>query len=348
MDLDFLESMVGEAIEESPYRDIWVVVEREGNALAPVALEMLGKARQLSDSLGVYVKAVLLGESTEELWQKLVANGADVVYVTSDPRLREYSTEIYSKVLGDLIEEGKPEIVLLGTTSMGRDLAPRLAQRLGTALFTNCLDLQIDEMQRQLLATYPLYGGEYFQTSVCPEARPQMAAVLPGAFRPPLADPGRTGQVETIAVDMDNVAFGSKVLKVVSEETRPEVPLGKARIVVSGGRGMGSAESFALVEELAEVLGGQVGGSRGAVDEGWIDDERRIGLGGAQIAPDLYVACGIAGAIQHYAGILDSKFVVAINKDPNATIFQVADVGIVGDVHEVLPALIKRLKKAAA
>jgi electron transfer flavoprotein alpha subunit len=345
MDLDFLESMMGEVEEESPYRDIWVVAEKEGDALTPVSLEMLGQARQLSDSLGVYVKAVFLGESTEELRQALIANGADVVYVTDDPRLMEYNTKVYSKVLGDLIEEGKPEIVLLGATSMGRDLAPRLAQRLGTALFSNCLSLEIDEMQRQLLATYPVYGDEYFQTSVCPKARPQMATVLPGAFRRPLADPSRTGEVETIPVDMDGLEVRSKVLKVISEEVRPEVPLGKAKIVVSGGRGMEDAGSFALVEELAEALGGQVGGSRGAVDEGWINEEKQVGLGGTQIAPNLYVACGIAGAIQHYAGILDSKFVVAINKDPNATIFQVADVGIVGDVHEVVPALIKELRE---
>jgi electron transfer flavoprotein alpha subunit len=347
MDLDFLESMMGEVEEESPYRDIWVVAEKEGDALAPVVLEMLGQARQLSDSLGVYVKAVFLGESTEELRQALIANGADVVYVTDDPRLREYNTKVYSKVLGDLIEEGKPEIVLLGATSMGRDLAPRLAQRLGTALFTNCLSLEIDEMQRQLLATYPVYSGEYFQTSVCPKARPQMATVLPGAFRPLPADPSRTGEVETIPVDVDGLEVRSKVLKVISKEVRPELPLDRAKIVVSGGRGMEDAESFALVEELAEALGGQVGGSRGAVDEGWMGEERQVGLGGTQIAPNLYVACGIAGAIQHYAGILDSKFVVAINKDPNATIFQVADVGIVGDVHEVLPALIKELKETA-
>jgi electron transfer flavoprotein alpha subunit len=346
MDLDFLESMMGEVEEESPYRDIWVVAEKEGDALAPVVLEMLSKARQLSDSLGVYVKTVFLGEGTKELRQELIANGSNVLYVTDDPRLSEYSTEIYSKVLGDLIEEEKPEIVLLGATSMGRDLAPRLAQRLGTALFTNCLGLEIDEMLRQLLATYPLYGGEYFQTSLCPKARPQMATVLPGAFRPPLADPSRTGEVETITIDIDDLEVRSKVLKVVSEEAGPQVPLDKAKIVVSGGRGMGDAESFALVEELAEVLGGQVGGSRGAVDEGWMDEEKQVGLGGTQVAPDLYVACGIAGAIQHYAGILDSKFVVAINKDPNATIFQVADVGIVGDVQEVLPALIKELKEA--
>jgi electron transfer flavoprotein alpha subunit len=346
MDLDFLESMIGEVEEESPYRDIWVIAEKEGEILAPVTLEMLGQARQLSDSLGVYVKAVFLGESTEELGQELVSNGADEVYVSDDPRLSEYNTESYSKVLGDLIEEEKPEIVLLGATSMGRDLAPRLAQCLGTALFTNCLNLEIDEMQRQLLATYPVYGGEYFQTSVCPQARPQMATVLPGAFRPPLADPNRTGEVATIAIDMDDLEVRSKVLERVSEEARPKVPLGKAKIVVSGGRGMGDAESFALVEELAEVLGGQVGSSRGAVDEGWMDKDRQVGLGGTQIAPDLYVACGVAGAIQHYAGVLDSKFVVAINKDPNATIFQVADVGIVGDVHEVLPALTKKLKEA--
>ncbi len=346
MDLDFWESMVGEAVEESPYRDIWVVVEKKGDALAPVVLEMLGQARRLADSLGVYVKAVFLGESTEELRRELISNGADVVYVSDDPRLNEYSTEIYTKVLSDLVEEGKPEIVLLGATGIGRDLAPRLAQRLGTALFTNCLRLEIDEMQRQLLATYPLYGGEYFQTGVCPEARPQMATVLPGAFRPPLPDPSRTGEVETIAVNIDDVKVRTKVLKVIGEETRPEVPLGKAKIVVSGGRGLGDARSFALVEELAAVLGGQVGGSRGAVDEGWIGEEKQVGLTGAQIAPDLYIACGIAGAIQHYAGVLDSKFVVAVNKDPNATIFQVADVGIVGDVHEVLPALIKELKEA--
>ncbi len=346
MDLDFLESMMGEVEEESPYRDIWVVAEKEGEVLAPVILEMLGQARQLANSLGVYVKAVFLGESTEELRQELISNGADVVYVTDDSRLREYDTEIYNKVLGDLIEEGKPEIVLLGATRMGRDLAPRLAQRLGTALFTNCLNLEMDEVQRQLVATYPVYGGEYFQTSVCPEARPQMATVLPGAFRRPLADPSRTGEVETITVDIDGLEVRSKVLNVVSEEARPEVPLRKAKVVVSGGRGMGDAESFALLEELAEVLDGQVGGSRGALDEGWIEEEKRIGLGGTQIAPDLYIACGISGAIQHYAGILDSKFVVAINKDPNATIFQVADVGIVGDVHEVLPALIKELKEA--
>lgn len=346
MDLDFLESMLGEAEEESPYRDIWVVAEKEGDAIAPVVLEMLGRARQLADRLGVYVKAVLLGEGPEALRQELIASGADVVYVADDPRLNEYSTEIYAKVLGDLISERKPEIVLLGATDMGRDLAPRLAQRLGTALFTNCLGLEIDEAQRQLLATYPVYGGEYFQTSACPKARPQMATVLPGAFRRPQADPGRTGEVETIAVDLDGVEARSKVLKVVGEEARPEVPLRKAKVVVSGGRGMGNAESFTLLEELAETLGGQVGGTRGAVDEGWIDKAKQVGLGGAQIAPDLYIACGVAGAIQHYAGVLDSKFVVAINKDPNATIFQVADVGIVGDVHEVLPALIKELREA--
>jgi electron transfer flavoprotein alpha subunit len=196
MDLDFLESMMGEVEEESPYRDIWVVAEKEGDGLAPVVLEALGQARQLSDSLGVYVKAVFLGESPEELRQELISKGAEVVYVTDDPRLSEYSTEIYSKVLGDLIKEGKPEIVLLGATSIGRDLAPRLAQRLRTALFTNCLSLEIDEMQRRLLATYPVYGGEYFQTSFCPEARPQMATVLPGTFRPLPADPSRTGEME--------------------------------------------------------------------------------------------------------------------------------------------------------
>lgn len=346
MDLDFLESMIGEAEEESPYRHIWVVAEKGGNALAPVVLEMLGRARQLADRLGVYLKAVLLGESTEALRQELIASGADVVYVADDPCLNEYSTEIYSRVLGDLIEKERPEIVLLGATSMGRDLAPRLAQRLGTALFSNCLDLEIDEAQRQLLATYPVYGGEYFQTSVCPQARPQMATVLPGAFRRPQADLDRVGEVKAIAVDIDGVEVRTHVLKVVGEEARPEVPLRKARVVVSGGRGMGSADNFALVKELAGVLGGQVGGSRGAVDEGWIDKEKQVGLGGAQIAPDLYIACGVAGAIQHYAGVLDSKFVVAINKDPNATIFQVADVGIVGDVHEVLPALLKELKEA--
>jgi len=348
MDLEYWELLTGEAIEEEEeiaYRDIWVVAEAEEGALTPVSLETVGKARELAASLGAYVQAVLLGESLEGLAQELIHRGADSVYLADDPRLARYHLETYAQVLSDLFQEQKPEIILFGATELGQELAPRLAQRLGTGLISDCVDLSIDETERVLLARHPVYGGEYFHVSTFLGAKPQIAAVRPGAFRLPFADEYRYGDVEEIAVNLERIEGQVKVLSVAAEGVQPEVPLSKARVIVAGGRGVGDAEGFALVEALAEALGGQVAGSRGALDEGWISEDRQVGLSEITVKPDLYIACGISGDVHHYFATQESKFVVAIHKDPDAPIFKIADVGIVGDPKEVIPPLLAALSQ---
>ncbi len=347
MDMEYWELLTGEAIkeeEEIAYRDIWVVAEVEDGALTPVSLEMMGKARELAAALGAYVHSVLLGEGLEDLAQELIHRGADGVYLADDPRLAEYHLETYAKVLSDLLQEQKPEIILFGATALGQELAPRLAQRLGMGLISDCLALSIDETERVLSARHPVYDGEYFHVSTFLGTKPQIATVRPGAFRLPFADEYRYGDVEEVAVNLEGVEDKVKVLSVSTEEARPQVPLSQARVIVAGGRGVGDAEGFALVEELARTLGGQVAGSRGAFDEGWISEEHLVGLGGATVRPDLYVACGISGDIHHYFAMQEAKFVVAINKNPNAPIFKIADIGIVGDPKEVIPPLLAELR----
>ena len=347
MDLEYWELLTGEAIEEEEeivYRDIWVMAEVEDGVLTPVSLEMVGKARELAAALGAYVQAVLLGENLESLAQALIHHGADGVYLADDPRLAEYHLETHAEVLSDLFQEKKPEIILFGATELGQELAPRLAQRLGTGLISDCLNLSIDETERVLLATHPVYSGEYFHINTFLGAKPQIATVRPGTFRLPFADEYRYGDVEEIAINLEGIEGKVKVLSVYAEEAQPEIPLSKARVIVAGGRGVGDAEGFALVEELAEALGGQVAGSRGAMDEGWISEEHLVGLGSATVKPDLYIACGISGDVYHYFATQEAKFVVAINKNPEAPIFKVADTGIVGDPKEVIPPLLAELR----
>jgi electron transfer flavoprotein alpha subunit len=348
MDLEYWELLTGEAAieeeEEAAYRDIWVVAEVEDGALTPVSLEMVGKARELAAALGAYVHSTLLGEGLEDLAQELIHRGADGVYLADDPRLAEYHLETYTKVLSDLFQEQKPEIILFGATELGQELAPRLAQRLDTGLVSDCLDLSIDETERVLVARHPVYGGEYFHVSTFLGVKPQIATVRPGAFRLPFADEYRYGDVEEIAVDLEGIEGKVKVLSTSAGEARPQVPLSKARVIVAGGRGVGDAEGFALVKELAEVLGGQVAGSRGALDKGWIDKEHLVGLGGVPVKPDLYVACSIRGDVHHYFAMQEAKFVVAIHQDPDAPIFKTADIGIVGDPKEVIPPLLAELR----
>ncbi len=351
MDLEYWELLAGEAIEEEEeiaYRDIWVVAEAEDGALTPVSLEMVGKARELAAALGAYVQSVLLGEGLEDLAQELIQRGADSVYLADDglashATLAEYHLETYAQVLSDLFQEQKPEIILFGVTELGQELAPRLAQRLGTGLISDCLDLSIDETERVLLARHPVYGGEYFHVSTFLGAKPQIATVRPGAFRLPFADEYRYGDVEEMAVNLEGIEGQVKMLSVSAEEAQPQVPLSKARVIVAGGRGMGDAEGFALVEELAEALGGQVAGSRGALDEGWINKEQLVGLSEITVKPDLYIACGISGDVHHYFAMQESKFVVAIHEDPDAPIFKTANLGIVGDPKEVIPPLLAEL-----
>lgn len=332
--------------EEAEAIHVWAVAEVDRGTMAPISYELLGAARDLADVLAVRAEAVLVGKGIGGLAEELGWRGADAVYVVEDDRLGQYRTEEYAQALAGLIEERKPEIVLLGATDTGNDLAPRLAQRLDTGLLPHCTKLEVDQVERVLLGTRPAYAGELMVTSACSHKRPQMATVRPGAVLPFPPDQSRMAEVEQVAV-----ALGAESLTVVVEDLVEELPkptLKGARIVVAGGRGVG-ADGFGLLEELAGELGAAVGASRGALDEGWVGEERWVGgAGGTPVAPDLYIACGISGALQHYLGIKDARFIAAINTDPHAPIFKFADLGIVGDVHEVVPALLDELRADAS
>jgi electron transfer flavoprotein alpha subunit len=343
----FIGERVAGGVRVQDYRNVWVFAEQRDGTLTKVSHQLMGKARQLADTLGTMAEAVLLGHNVELLAQELIADGADVVYLAEAPMLEHYRTDAYAKVLSDLIEEKKPEIVLFGATTVGRDLAPRISQRIYTGLTADCTGLDIDESERLLLQTRPAFGGNIMATIVCPHHRPQMSTVRPGVMPTPKPDPDRQGTVERVVVDAAEEDLNVKILQVV-KEARRRVDLEDARIIVSGGRGVGGPEGFEVIEELAEALGGEVGSSRAAVDAGWIDKEHQVGQTGKTVHPELYVACGISGAIQHQAGMKEAKFIVAINKDPGAPIFQIADVGIVGDLFRVVPELVKQLKAVGA
>jgi electron transfer flavoprotein alpha subunit len=325
---------------------VWAVAEVKEGRIAPVSFELLGAARDLADMLGVRTEAVLLGSDLQGLADELVSRGAESVYVLDDPCLSEYQTDLYTQALAYLIRERNPEILLFGATDLGNDLAPRLAQELDTGLLPHCTKLEVDQIERALLGTRPAYDGELMITTVCPKKRPQIATVRPGMIEPFPPDRSRVGEIVHSSVQLDSEATRSKVVEVVNEVRKPQ--LRQARIVVAGGRGVGT-DGFDSLQELAHELGAAVGASRGALDEGWVGKEYWVGgAGGAAVAADLYVACGISGALQHYLGIKDARFIVAINKDPEAPIFKFADVGIIGDVHEIVPALIEELRARRA
>lgn len=342
---DWMEEEAGPKVEEvgEGYRNIWVAAEAADGALLPAALQAMGQARELADQIGVYVYGVLLGDGVEPLGQELVAYGADKVLVADHSDLAEYQPEVYVHVLACLVEQYRPEIMLLPATPLGNDLAPRLAQRLNTGLMSHCVKLSIDMAERLLLGTFAVYGGEMYNTVFCPDARPQIATLQPGYFRTPYQDTYRSGEVEAVEVDLADMTGGLSWVDLDASVDLPAVPLTRAKIVVSAGRGMADAEGFALVEQLASALGGVVAGSRGAFDEGWIAEEQIVGVGGQFIAPDLYIACGVSGDIYHYFGLQEAKFVVAINPDEKAPIVKVANMAVVGDAKQVIPAMLEAL-----
>jgi electron transfer flavoprotein alpha subunit/NAD-dependent dihydropyrimidine dehydrogenase PreA subunit len=342
---------LGVAVAEGPslesYRNIWVFAEQRDGVLTKVVNQLLGKARELADSLGVRVEAVLLGQNVAGLAPDLIAHGADTVYLAEDEHLAHYRTDAYAKVLADVIKAKRPEIVLFGATVIGRDLAPRVSQRIHTGLTADCTGLEIDMAERLLLQTRPAFGGNIMATIICPRHRPQMSTVRPGVMKALPADPSREGRVERVDVQVSPADLKT-IIKQVVKEARKRVDLEEAKIIVSGGRGMGGPEAFKILEELTEVIGGEVGASRAAVDAGWISVDHQVGQTGKTVHPDLYIACGISGSIQHQAGMKGAKCIVAINKDPGAPIFQIADFGIVGDLFKVVPMLTQELKAAGA
>ena len=335
-------------VDVSQYRGIWVVAEQVDGCLRPGTLELLGEGRRLAGQLEVQLSALLLGDEVEPLAQELLAWGADRVYLAEHPVLASYRTGPYTDILCGLINQHRPEIVLFCATVQGRDLAPRIAARIEAGLTADCTGLEIDAQERLLLQTRPAFGGSLMATIVCRRARPQMATVRPGVMKKLEPDPSRKGEIIPVQVHLEERAVATKILELIRHQEDGSAKLQEAEVIVSGGRGLGKAENFSLVRELAEVLGGAVGASRGAVDAGWIPAYHQVGQTGKTVQPKLYLACGISGAVQHLAGMQGAETIVAINKDPSAPIFSVANYGLVGDVLEILPALTARLRQGRA
>ena len=328
-------------------KDIYVVVEQVDGVVQKVGIELIGIASKLAADLGQEVVAVLLGKEVKGLAENLIHHGANKVICVEDPILEHYATEPYTKALNAIVEAKKPEIVLYGATSIGRDLAPRVSARVHTGLTADCTKLEIDPETKLLLMTRPAFGGNIMATIVCKEFRPQMATVRPGVMQALPTDKSRTGEVELFNVDFTDADMNIKIREVIKEKNA-KVDITEAKVLVSGGRGIGSGEYFDVLKELADELGGLVTSSRANVDAGWIGRERQVGQTGKTVRPDLYVACGISGAIQHLAGMEDSEFIVAINKDAQAPIFDVADLGVVGDLHKIMPILIDKVRALKA
>lgn len=325
------------------YKGVWVFAEQRDGELQKVALELLGKGRQIADKLGTPLTAVLLGSEVDSIAKDLVAYGADKVLYAEDKLLKHYTTDGYAKVICDLVNERKPEILFIGATFIGRDLGPRLAARLSTGLTADCTALDIDDETKNLLMTRPAFGGNLMATIVCGDHRPQMSTVRPGVFEKLSKDTSRKGEIEKVKVGLSDSDIRTKVEEVV-KLAKDVMDISEAKILVSGGRGLGSKEGFDLLKELANVLGGSIAGSRAAVDNGWVDKAYQVGQTGKTVRPQLYIACGISGAIQHLAGMQDSDYIIAINKDENAAIMKVADLAIVGDYNKVIPEMISQIK----
>lgn len=331
-------------IDKSLYKGVWVFAEQRGGKLANVTLELLGEGRKLADELKEPLVAVILGKEIGPLAKRLIAHGADKVFLADAPELEHFLEDSYTQVIVDLVKKERPNIFLLGATAIGRSLAPKVAARLETGLTADCTGLEVNVAERNLLQTRPAFGGNLMATILCPNHRPQMATVRPKVFKPLAEDSSRTGEV--VSVDLSSVKWDirAKVLEVV-KETGYVVNLEEANIIVSGGRGLCDPKNFAMVEELAKTLGGAVGASRAAVDAGWVPYAHQVGQTGKTVGPKIYFACGIHGAIQHMAGMSSSDIIIAINKNPDAPIFKIATYGIVGDVREILPMLTKEFQK---
>ena len=348
----------GEPVEEDPeeaalrkklaaYRGVWVFVEQTEGEAAKVSWELLGKGKELAQARKAPLCAVVMGDKVEKLCAEAFGYGAETVYLMDAPVLRHYRTEAYQKSLCALVEKYKPEVILMGATGLGRDLAGVVATILATGLTADCTGLSVDE-KGNLMQTRPAFGGNIMATIVCDKFRPQMSTVRPHVMPMPEFDPQAKGEIvrEPVTIAEDQVQV--KVLDILMDGGGSKVDIAGAEFIVSGGRGMMAKENFYMLEELAEVLGGVVGASRSAVDAGWMPPDRQVGQTGKTVRPKVYIACGISGAIQHLVGMQDSDVVIAINRDADAPIFEVASYGIVGDLFKVIPALTQKLRALKA
>ena len=329
------------------YKDVYVFAEQRNGKLQNVALELLGKARELADANNEKVVAMLLGKDIKRLASTLIAHGADEVLVADHDLLRDYLTEPYTQAITQIIKERKPSIMLIGATTIGRDLGPRVSARNRTGLTADATKLEIsDDEAHEFRMTRPAFGGNLMATILCKNHRPQMSTVRPGVMQKLQANPSRTGVVTDYHVSFDETKIARvRLVKTVKEE-KTVTDISEAKVLVSGGRGVGSKDGFEKLAALAKLLGGEVSSSRAMVDAGIMDASRQVGQTGKTVRPALYLACGISGAIQHLAGMEESDLIIAINKDKFAPIFQVADLGIVGDLHKIVPLLTERLQQA--
>ena len=353
------------------YKNIWVFAEQRDGKLMNVALELIGEGHRLSRDIGDDCKvcAVLVGDKIDHLSAECFEYGADMVYLIEDPLLEKYTTDGYTKVISDAIEEYKPEIVMYGATHIGRDLAPRVAARANTGLTADCTHLDVkvknyieyakanttlntatlkeDDPDTGLKMTRPAFGGNLMATIICPRTRPQMSTVRPGVMSKLDRNPDATGEIVSVKPNISAADVRTTVVEVV-KSAKEMVSLTDADIICSGGRGLGDASGFELIQKFADKVGGVVGASRAAVDSGWIDHSHQVGQTGTTVKPKIYFACGISGAIQHLAGMQTSDIIVAINKDADAPIFEVADYGIVGDLYKVIPEIMEEWDNAEA
>lgn len=339
-----MRAKVNQDINLNDYNGVWVIGEQREGKVNPVTVELIGEGRKLADKLGKELAVVIAGYGVEEEVKELLHYGVDKAYYINDSLLKDFTTDGYAISIANLIDEKKPEVVLVGATSIGRDIAPRIAGKVGTGLTADCTKLEIDETDNKLLQTRPAFGGNLMATIVCPKNRPQMSTVRPGVMAKAARTEAATGVLEVVTPALTEDMIRTRLVEILPQEKKA-VNLTDARIIVSAGRGLKKAEGFELIKELADKLGAEIGASRAAVDSGWIDHSHQIGQTGTTVRPELYIACGISGAIQHLAGMSDSKYIVAINKDPKAPIFSICDYGIVGDLYEILPEMIESLNK---
>ena len=338
-DIKYIE----EKIDLSQFRGITVFAEQRDGQILDVTYQLLSKSRKLAKKLETFVSAILIGYNLKESANELIQYGASKVYLIDDEMFQDYLTDPYTGAIVDIIQTYKPEILLMGATRLGRDLGPRVAKRLNTGLTADCTSLDVDMDDRTLLQTRPAFGGNIMATIVTPNRRPVMATVRPGIFKTKKPKSSQNGEIISISNPISLGSLKSKIIKAIKEPKTCTV-LEDAEIIVSGGRGIGK-KGFKLLDELAEVLGCMIGASRAAVEAGFITSEHQVGQTGKSVCPKLYIACGISGAIQHRVGMEKSDYIIAINKNPDAPIFDVADLGIVADFFDIAPLLIKKLKK---
>ncbi|HNW33738.1 MAG TPA: electron transfer flavoprotein subunit alpha [Candidatus Ozemobacteraceae bacterium] len=333
--------------DSNAFRGVWIFIEHEENRIKNVSLELLGEGRKLADTLGEPLEAVVIGRQAEWMAKEAFESGADKVYLIEGLEFENYNTDCYANAFVGLSRAYKPSAVLIGATGNGRDLAPRIAAQLETGLCADCTGLDIDPETRLVIWTRPAFGGNIMADIICPDHRPQMGTVRPNVFKAPVRNTGRTGEIVRVAYRAKPEDMRVKLVDTI-RICAGGVNIEEADIIVSGGRGMGKPENFRAIRELADVLGGAVGASRAVVDAGWEPVMHQVGQTGKTVGPKIYFACGISGAIQHLAGMSSSDLIIAVNKDPDAPIFQVADYGIVGDVMEILPLLTEAFRTVKA